>query len=164
MIITYYETRTGGEPEDPEDRWTSHAPEYIDWGVRGVFVDEPGMSAKDKAKSWVVQEVKADFVPKPGDWITLVTVRYQTGSTFGTTHGCWEIIGAYKTSEEAQKMADLIWADENQCRKYEQEMREHQYRKGKKPEVPKNLYEGYKPWRGYFENLEDIQVESFKVT
>lgn len=157
MFLTYRESHTGGIPDDPNDRWSDCSPEYIEWSPRQLFTD------RSKAPDWLVQTVKSNFEPKPGDKVTLTVVRYQTGCTFGTTHGCWEVIGAYKTREEAQKVADTIEADDKQWCEFEQAMRVYSYQKKKKPEMPKDLYEGYKPWRGYFERLEGVEVIDMTV-
>jgi hypothetical protein len=152
MFLTYREVRSGGEALNPEQSFSDYAPEYIEWSPRRLFINRP-------ADEWQIETINTDFEVKPSDKVVLTVVRYQTGCTFGTTHGSWQIIGAYKTREDAQAIADIIQVDENKNREYENARREHWYRGEKHPvNLPEDLYKGYKPWRGFFENLENIEV------
>ena len=67
----------------------------------------------------------------------LAVVRYSTGDTFGSSHGMWHIHGAFADYETALKELEEVT----------------------KPS-PKG---GYKPWEGYFESLEGIEVHCLKV-
>lgn len=86
---------------------------------------------KRKAPSWS-ETIEIDFDPKGLEHLYVVVVRYSSGCTFGNSYGHWEIIGAYKTYNKAEKM----------------EM-----------SIPDNGYSGSKPWKGYFEAFEGVSVE-----
>jgi len=68
---------------------------------------------------------------KRGTKLYIVVVRYSTGSTFGQSNGCSYFEGIYNTAEEAGAISDSIY---------------------------KNKYLGYRPWHGYFERLEDVEI------
>lgn len=70
------------------------------------------------------------------DTVYLVVVRYTTGNTFGTIHGAWHIEGIYPDAAQAAIA----------CRKIED-----------------GTYQGYKPWDGYFERLENVDIRQFDV-
>lgn len=76
-------------------------------------------------------EVKGEF--ERGDIGYLLIVRYSTGDTFSHTNGYWTIIGFYKDAKEAVEIKDKI---------------------------NDGSYEGYKPWVGYFESLEDVELHT----
>jgi hypothetical protein len=164
MILTYNEHRHGGEAIDPEDKWTDHEPEYIDWYPGVIYIDEPLVSAKTKAGTPFVETVSCSDAVKKGDDIFLLVVRYQTGGTFGLTHGCWEIIGAYKTEDEAKKLGAIIEEDDRISKLYE---RENRFKTIKLEPPPVRQYNGsnrgYLPWVGYFERLEDVEIHRMTV-
>lgn len=75
-----------------------------------------------------------DFV---GKLIDVVIVRYSSGDSFGTSCGNWHIIGAYPA--ESNKSKEIVKT----------------IRKGK--------YKGYCPWKGYFEELESVDIETMTL-
>jgi hypothetical protein len=79
-------------------------------------------------------EVKGEFAR--GDIGHLLVVRYSTGDTFSDVRGYWTIIGFYKDAKEAVEIKDKI---------------------------NDSSYEGYKPWVGYFESLEDVELHTMVV-
>lgn len=79
-------------------------------------------------------EVKDADEVEVGQTVYLVTVRYGTGDTFGRTNGAFHFEGAYTSRENANKVSDEIMSDK---------------------------YNGYCPWKGYFEQLECVDVESY---
>lgn len=150
LILTYSEYKTGGEAHDPSDRWTTHEPEYIDFSPLKVFL------GRDKTEEWNIEVLYPEFDVKEGDIIHLLIVRYQSGGTFGRSHGNWKIEGVYKTSEEASAVEKLIWEDDKH---YKESERGYSHKKKYKP-----IYNGEcKCWHGYFEALEGVEVESFLV-
>lgn len=78
-----------------------------------------------------VETIDTYFNPMVGDKVYLVIVRYSTGDTFGTTFGEWKIIGIFKTETESE----LVRFD-----------------------IENGTYKGSKPWQGYFERLESVDV------
>lgn len=162
VILTYSETRSGGEPIDPTDKWTDHETEYIDWRPYCVFVDDDKKKAREKTSDWGVESLSSN---KPldisvGDTVFIVVVRYQTGGTFGCSSGNWQIEGVFTTSEEAFKMKELIqednkaYIDSRQC-----------IRGGNNVAIEEKYVSsnGYKCWQGYFEVLESVEVSVFKA-
>lgn len=59
-----------------------------------------------------------------------------TGNTFGQTHGAWHIVSACESYKEAEEVMDSI---------------------------NNNTYEGYDPWKGYFEKLENVTIERINI-
>jgi hypothetical protein len=153
LILTYRESTSGGEAINPEDSWSDHEDEYIEFDALKVFL------GREKTKEWRIEVLYPKFEVKVGDIIHLVVVRYQTGGTFGTSHGNWCIEAVVKTAEEGHAIEKLIWEDWNH---YKECSRKHGPRKDYKP-----IYKGeqgeYKVWQGYFEGLEGVEVESFVV-
>jgi len=83
----------------------------------------------------ITKEVPFDVVR--GQTVYIVLARYSTGDSFGNSegHGC--IVGIYKNEKDAQAIIDSV-SDETYYEKVEK----------------------YPPWKGYFESLQDIFVES----
>lgn len=90
-----------------------------------------------EAPEWS-ETINIDFDPKGMEHLYVVVVRYSSGSTFGSTHGHWYIVGAYKGYKEAEAV---------------------------EVSISKNKYKGkrYKPWEGYFESLEGVTVERLDI-
>lgn len=132
LYLTYTEYRTGGEPDDPSDRWTWHEPEYIDWHPTGIYAEREGAGMWGHGLHR--DEIFGDF--EKGDVGHLVVVRYTTGSTFGSQHGYWGIIGFYKNADDAVAVEKSIDDD---------------------------TYEGYTYWKGYFERLEGVEIHTMVV-
>jgi hypothetical protein len=158
LVLTYKEYKTGGEAIDPGDQWTDHEPEYIHWTAENVYVDEPGKKAREKTKVWYTEVLKPNFEVKKGDTLWLVIVRYTTGCTFGSTHGAWHIEGAFQHQGQAEKVKKAILDDWDAYR--------NRSFKEKQKGTFKDKYvspHGYKVWMGYFESLEEVDVQSFVV-
>lgn len=88
-----------------------------------------------KRPSWS-EEISVEFDPSKLNKVYLVTVRYTTGSSFGVSYGHWEVISAYKSYNKAEKVRDSIRDD---------------------------TYKGHKPWVGYFESLEDVEIRPIDI-
>jgi len=80
--------------------------------------------------------MKVDFDLFSLEVIFWVVVRYTTGDTFGTSSGNWEKIGCYNNLKEAREV---------------------------KKSIEDGTYEGYKCWDGYFEELEDIEINILEL-
>lgn len=78
-------------------------------------------------------DIQVDFDPAEyiGKELHVVYVRYRTGNTFGSQHGVPSFPACFTTEEEAVKVERAI---------------------------SDNSWDGYKPWVGYFEGLESIEV------
>jgi len=90
-----------------------------------------GLSRTIKKNDWI-EQIEVDFDPKEVNDVWVVIVRYQSGDSFGSSYGNWHIEGAYK----AEGKAIFI-----------------------KKSIENGTYKGwYKPWIGYFEGLESVEV------
>lgn len=129
LYLTYNEYRSGGDIEDPSDRWSNREPEHIDFSPKALFMERPedifahGLSDEEI----YIKDENLEF----GKNVFLVVVRYQTGDTFGYSTGNWHIVGVFDDPEKAKET---------------------------KKQINDDLYNGYKPWDGYFEHLEDVEV------
>lgn len=113
--------------------------ENLDWpSYEDTYIDWEivNLTKNDKDKLWSYELVTCDFDIKDSDYVYVVYVRYSTGNSFGSTSGCGHIVGVYKTLEEADKIYNQILNHE---------------------------FSGYTPWIGYFENLESVDYQQFKV-
>lgn len=93
-------------------------------------------STAEKVPDWLREQVDVDFKVKVGAEVDVVVVRYTTGGTFGRTLGYWYIEGIYPKGKQAEKVSKSIY---------------------------NGTYEGYKPWVGYFESLEQVEIETLTV-
>ena len=103
VFMTYEETRSGGEKEDPDDRWSSREDEEINFTPVSLF-------ANSKGDFWV-ETIEVDFNPQDyiGKKIDVVIVIYSDGDTFGTTLGNWQVTGAYPNeTKDALNIAKSI--------------------------------------------------------
>src|ERR1700682_1582736 len=100
IYLTYSESEEGGVPDDPNERWTSHSPLYIDFHPQKLY---------SQKQSWQ-ETIKVSWDPSQflNKSIWIVVTRYQSGSTFGTSHGNWDIVEAYTTANEAQIVSEII--------------------------------------------------------
>ncbi len=160
LLLTYHESRHGGAAINPDDSWTEHEDEYIDFYIEGVFVDDDNKRARDKSSTWYKETLSHTFDVKPGDQIWVVVIRYYTGGTFGRTCGAWKIDGVYQTAEEANKIEADIESDEKAYREWC--WRNPGYKSEKEP-FPKEKYKKDKCWRGHFEGFERVEVRGFTV-
>jgi len=99
--VFYYETKTGGDAEDPSDRWSNRTDLEIDWRIRKV-------SPNSNDKIWYKEEVEVDFNPIIGKIVYILYARYDSGDTFGRSIGHWYIHGIYETNELAEHNKYLL--------------------------------------------------------
>lgn len=98
---------------------------------------------------WCSKEICIEFDPSNYNELTLVVARYttiiiddfvDTGETIRDsiciTHGSWHIIGVYQDPEDADEVVKFI---------------DHK------------TYAGYKPWTGYFESFESVDVFTLPI-
>lgn len=147
-FLGYTYRRDGGEALE-EGRYASHADTHIEFYPRCVYAKNPGVYCKHMHDAVLV-----DFEPTVGSTVWSVVVRYQTGSTFGTIYGEYSIIGIYDSAEKAEAVGKAIRAD--------YKGRDSSYGTFKPPYSSPNYGNG-ECWKGYFERLEDVDVESLLV-
>jgi len=102
--------------------------------------------SEDNAKKedlWA-EAVEVEFEPKVGSQVFMVVPRYSTGNTFGTSYGEYTIHGIYSTLDKAQSVVKFL-ETEYDC-----------YREAK-------INLSYRVWMGFFERLEEIQIEVLEV-
>jgi hypothetical protein len=128
---------SGGEPEDPEDRWTSYSDEYWEWELQDVHIS----GAFDWAPCGrILDEVWHDCEVQVGDFVYVVVVTYGSGDTFRTSHGHGTVACFCVDAESARAAKAAILHDD----------------------VPTDG-SGNAPWKGYFERLEDVTVITKQV-
>lgn len=130
-----YEITRERSTDDEWDRGDS----ATDWTFDGVRLlrDDQDYSVDENFLT------KDDFVA--GDTIYLVIAVWSTGDSFGHDEGaCSEVFGAFKTNAEAEDFARVLASKE-------------------KITVEGSYYSLYRPWDGYFEHLNSIEVYPFVV-
>jgi len=156
VYLDYSEYRSGGEATEPDNRWSSHEDEHVDFSPIALMAQEiPG--------KLFAETIPVDFEPKVGDDVTLVVVRYDTGSTFGRICNVWQIIGAFKEHSKALEARNLIedysskvsrWSDEKPALSYDEWI-------GKlNSMLPEKLYPS---WFGYFETYNCVEVYAMRI-
>ena len=156
VYLDYSEHRSGGEPDDPDDCWTSHEDEYVDFSPVAIMDREiPGRL--------FAETIPVDFEPKVGDDVTLVVVRYDTGSTFGRVCNVWQIIGVFKEHSRALEAQKLIedysskvsrWGDEKPALSYDDWIAKLNAM------LPQDIYPS---WFGYFETYNYTQIFPMRI-
>lgn len=130
LFVTFTEDESGGEPEDPSDRWTHHADRVKTMTVKGIHKTAPDPRTFGRHVSYDGIVVEDEEVFKK-QFVYLVVVRYYDGGTFGRTCG-YHIFWSIRATE-----AEVIADKEN-------------------IQGPKK--DGYREWDGYFSGLEDVEI------
>ena len=123
IYIDYTSSEKGGEKEEPGKMFSFREPIYIELKINELLKTVP-------SNFWVTElECDSSILNCPN--VFLVVVRYQSGNSFGTSHGNFHFFSVRATKEEALK---------------------------DKEDIEQDKVSGYKPWKGYFEKLEDIEI------
>lgn len=148
VYLDYMERRSGGEAEDPDDQWTSHADEYVEFQPQAI-------TKSPLEGSWINETIEVGFEPQVGDDVSLVVVRYDTGSTFGCIRNVWQIIGVFKDHHKAVKVRGIIhnYSSRNEG-KYDK------FIKSLNAELPQDIFPN---WFGYFEQYGSTEIHCMKV-
>lgn len=128
LYLVYREECHGGEvcAGQENDSWPNHEPSYTEF--------EPTILTR-KPTDWCHEiEVTKDLLS--AEKLYMLVVLYQSGGTFGCSHGNWKVLGLFQTIEEA----------------------EAEQKKVSSPD-----FKGYKPWEGYFERLESFDIHALSV-
>lgn len=130
LYVSYDSSSEGGEisPGQENDAWPSYEPEYVTLNIQDIF--------KNRPKNWCVEEMEVDFVPKVGNTVFLVVVRYGTGDTFSNTIGQFIFLNIYEKEEDAIAERELV----------ESEKHKDDWR-----------------WRDYFGGFEGVEIHSFTI-
>lgn len=97
LSLAYTEIRTGGQVIDPHCAWPSYETAYIS-------VSFDSLSRLDK-HMWN-HEVDVTEDVYNSDEVYMTVHYYSDGDTFSSTEGYWEILGIYKTYQEAKDASD----------------------------------------------------------
>lgn len=130
LYLQYTEDSRGGEKEDPDDRWSCRADTHTTFNTQSVSLEK-----RTLARNHVME---VDFVPREGQIVDLVIVRYKTGDTFGSKYGEWCIAGVYDSPKDAELAVTQI-------------------REGTFDDNISYM------WTGYFERLESVHVVPHRI-
>lgn len=128
VYIEYTSSTTGGERLNPEERWSDRADQTTTLSVQRLYASEP-------KHLFFKDSIEVDPSVLECSEVYLVVVRYQTGDTFGRSLGNFHFYSVRKTEQEAIE-------DRFAC----------------ETPVKKGDYGSYRPWDGYFERLEFVEI------
>lgn len=143
LYLLYNESRTGGDPEEPENRWTSHTDEVIEFYPTGLFTN--------KGSFQETIDIPFDPIPHIGKPVYIVVVRYYDGSTFGRIRGRWKIAGAFTDQETVKKVVEVV-----RHSKYSSEVDA-----GLLPYICSGFYA---TWFGHFQGFEGVEIHEFLLS
>lgn len=142
-----YETRCSGGIPESDEPYCCLSDEHNEFIPQGLF------ATRKSANSTFPETIEIDFEPVVGKVYYLVVVRYTTGSTFGMSYGNWSVIGVFENVADAAAVKSAIQkTDDGKTHTYE-------------CDVPTpNDPDHWCNWNGYFERLEEVQVDGFQMT
>ena len=135
IYLTYDSYETGGVTED-DSKFSDYSDIYRETIWKNAYVFYP--------ESFFIETVEIDFNPENVSSVYLVTVIYDSGDTFGTSHGNVEVVGVFDSLEKANKIKKQIEHEE------------------KHPKETSKL-NIYKPWIGHFENFNSVEINVLNV-
>lgn len=152
IYYTFDSTSYVTRHSDPDERWDAD-----DTSTTWRAPDKISLSKPD---TWNFETDDLPWEVKAGDTIFMVWLQYSTGNSFGRNDGEYhEVVGWYQNVDDAIKCQTAI---ENEDPNYRFE------EGGNTIQVPtfdgqatRKLYTG--SWKGYFESLDDVQVETVRV-
>lgn len=144
LYIKYNAWSSGGHSENPNERYSSRTPQYIELLVEGIHLDQVEIFG---------DSVETVFEPKEGDIVYLVVPRWRTGDTFGYTEGKYSFVACYDKKEDANLLVAEIWEAYKDKSKY--------IFKPKAPFPEDEFWCG--DWNGYFESLNDVEIHELIV-
>lgn len=134
-LETHSETHDTTTP-DPDDRW-DRASTSTSWSVHGLTLHD-----KDTYDA-VINYLEA----KEGDEVYALYAVYSTGDSFGhDASGQLEFINVFATYKDAERARDSLATSNVYLLSNGQE-----------------ISLGYKPWDGYFESLDYMEIDRFVV-
>lgn len=154
-VVAESQTFHNNDGDKSDEPYSYRGTTNTSWYVRGlVLIDD-----NDPNRRYVGyhESTPVAFEPERGQVYHLLYAVYSTGDSFGTDYGrCFEVIGVYKDREVAEE--NLKRLENGPPRKYGEYA---------EPTVELKL-EGsnkaqryYRPWMGYFERLDRLELESF---
>jgi len=140
--LSYDGYETGGDAIDPEDQWSSREDMHRQFHPQFLYVN------RDDVPTWQSERIEIDFKPEEGTDVFLLVVRYESGDTFGRSYGNWHIFGVYQKRKEAKQLKVRI------------EREEQEYEDGGREWKDSDCH---KPWRGYFERMEGVEIYNLDI-
>lgn len=134
IYLEYKTSVSGGEPEDPSDRWTCHSDTVKEVSFIKLYRSQP----KDVFFYNSIEIEDESFLKE--NHLYLAVVRYSTGNTFGRSTGEHEVVGLFKTEKDAEE-----------------------FLKEETKPSKKGDYSRYRAWEGYFERLEGTEVHKLEL-
>lgn len=122
--------------------------EDVEWGSWETHYDSSVTKVsrnKDLLNKWNFESFSVPQSTYDAEYVYVVVVTYESGNTFGRSYG--NVTVAFVTENpddavDAKEAIDKGWTDE---------WRDH----------PNSC--GYAPWDGYFERVQSVNIEFFKV-
>jgi hypothetical protein len=148
LKINFVGSSHGGEPLTDEE-FSDREDEVNNYTIHSVSIG----SNKKHHTFYDELDFPVDYEVKKGDTVFIVVVTFEDGDTFGRSYGNVCVVDIFTNEEEAETLASIISDDEKKCDKDDILDRK-----------AKRSYEGYAPWDGYFERLENVEVQKFIVT
>jgi len=143
LYLIFSETHTQGSNHSPGDGspYSGYRDSHCNVQFESILSQMPHSSV----------HLEVDFSPVPGMDVYLVVPRYSTGGTFGGETGRWEVHKICLTEEAARATKQAIY-------------KEYDVYKADKlnPSRRRKDYES-RPWMGYFERLETVEIHRMKV-
>jgi len=96
----------------------------------------PKLLLKEKPDSWNLETLSIEDKLYKLSHLYLVIVRYTDGGTFGCVNGYWKIIDVVQSNKEAEQLKQSVF---------------------------NNTYSKYKPWKGYFASLDDVEIHRMEL-
>jgi hypothetical protein len=162
VYVIYEESSSGGESKSDEE-YSSHEDTHCYFNVEGVFIGEN--------QGYIYTEtVKVDFDPDKVTDVYVVYGRYTTGDSFGTTYGKGHISGVYDTYEKAKKAKTLLeeiyglyHINSSFSSKKNKPLNDKLQEWCQLNNIKDASVYSVGPWHGYFESLEEINIEVFPI-
>jgi broad specificity phosphatase PhoE len=156
VYVHKYENYVGGGEicEGQEnDSWPSHEPKQVDSGIEKVTLARAGLDYDT-----------FDLVLPKDKTVWVVSVKYSTGDTFGSSHGHLAIAGVYATKDEADYVAETIQLTDQESNAGKWGRPEAKFDEATKARLKAWRQDTqYFPWEGYFESIESVDVGSYEV-
>ena len=128
VVYSYDYTERVPVPGDENEDWPNYQDQNTSFDVHYVTKKHPDQIYVESF------EVSDDVYSQ--DKLFLPVCRYTTGDTFGRRQGDYQMLGLFKTSEEAAEYIKFAQSDK---------------------------YDGLKYWEGYFETLEGFEIYCLSV-
>jgi len=143
------ESWDNNDGEDSNEPYSYRGTTTTRWDVRGLKLK----GTEDHSYGYR-ETVDVNFEPVKGKLYHLLYAVYSTGDSFGHDEGrCFEAIGLYKSRKVAEENEKRLlegkpskkgeWGMEQVLLKLEGTTKQHPY---------------YRPWNGYFESLDRLEV------